>query len=106
MGERTVGVTNGDLGETLGTLTALIVSRRDACEQESYTARLLQGNRDYLCKKLVEEACEMALAAKDEDHDHIRYEAADLLYHLLVMLEANGITTAELAGELNARMHS
>ncbi|MCL2883469.1 MAG: hypothetical protein FWF30_03255 [Coriobacteriia bacterium] len=42
---------------------------------------------------------------KDEDHDHIRYEAADLLYHLLVALEKAEVDLAELAGELDARAH-
>ena len=44
------------------------------------------------------------MAAKDDDHDHIRYEMGDLLYHLLVVAERYGITLDELAGELNARM--
>ena len=44
------------------------------------------------------------MAAKDRDHDHIRYEAADLVYHLLVVLERYGVTVEELAGELDARM--
>ena len=43
------------------------------------------------------------MACKDNDHDHIRYEAADLVYHLLVVLERYGVTLDELAGELNAR---
>ena len=44
------------------------------------------------------------MAAKDHDHDHVRYEAADLIYHLMVVLEAEGVNLNELAGELNARM--
>ena len=44
------------------------------------------------------------MACKDGDHDHIRYEAADLVYHLLVVLERYGVTVEELAGELDARM--
>ena len=44
------------------------------------------------------------MAAKDCDHDHIRYEAGDLVYHLLVALERYGVTVEELAGELDARM--
>jgi phosphoribosyl-ATP pyrophosphohydrolase len=45
----------------------------------------------------------VALAVKDDDHDHARYEAADLLYHLLVLLQRVGISLEELAGELDAR---
>ena len=58
-----------------------------------------------LLKKLAEEASEVIMACKDNDHDHIRYEAGDLVYHLLVTLERYGITLDELAGELNARRH-
>ena len=103
MGERTPNVTDGDLAETLDYLAAIIHERRDASPEASYTARLLQGSEDERLKKVAEEAVEVALAAKDHDHDHVRYEAADLLYHLLVVLEAEGVTLAELAGELDAR---
>ena len=68
-----------------------------------YTARLLTGPEDKLLKKVAEEATEVVMACKDDDHDHIRYEAADLVYHLLVTLERYGVTIEELAGELDAR---
>ena len=105
MGERTPGVEAGDLAATLGRLAAVIHTRRAADPATSYTARLLSGPADSLIKKLVEEAAELAFAIKDEDHDHIRYEAADLLYHLLVALEKAEVDLAELAGELDARAH-
>ena len=103
MGERTANVHDGDIGETLTGLAAVIHARRDASPETSYTARLLQGPEDTLLKKVTEEATEVALACKDRDHDHIRYEAADLVYHLLVTLERHGVTVAELAGGLDAR---
>ena len=103
MGERTVGVQPGDLGQTIANLQTIIVGRWTAAPEQSYTARLLTGPEDYLLKKLVEESAELTLAVKDTDHDHIRYEAADLLYHLLVALERSGVSLTELAGELNAR---
>lgn len=105
MGERTENVVNGDLGETVVGLAAVIHGRRDASPETSYTARLLQGKEDSLLKKLTEEATEVVMACKDDDHDHIRYEAGDLIYHLLVVLERYGVTIAELAGELDARRH-
>ena len=105
MGERTAGVEAGDLATTLGRLAAVIHARRAADPAASYTARLLSGPEDSLLKKLVEEAAELAFAIKDQDHDHIRYEAADLLYHLLVALEKAEVGLAELAGELDARAH-
>lgn len=103
MGERTENVVNGDLGETVVGLAAVIHGRRDASPETSYTARLLQGKEDSLLKKLTEEATEVVMACKDNDHDHIRYEAGDLIYHLLVVLERYGVTIEELAGELDAR---
>ena len=104
MGERTLDVQDNDLGEILEELAAIIKERREADPQKSYTAKLLTQHEDMLYKKLVEEATELVMASKDRDHDHIRYEAADLLYHLLVMLERTGVSTHELAGELKARM--
>lgn len=105
MGERTANVRDGDLGATLGRLAAVIHERRNADPEQSYTKRLLDGPEDKPLKKLVEEACEVTLACKDNDHDHIRYEAADVLYHLLVVCERWGVTPEELAGELDARAH-
>ena len=105
MGERTANVQPGDIGETITGLAQVIAGRRDANPEESYTARLLQGPEDYGLKKVCEEAVEVALACKDNDHDHIRYEAADLVYHLMVVLERHGVSIEELAGELDARRH-
>lgn len=103
MGERTAAVADGDIGQTLEGLARVIAARRNAPPEESYTARLLQGGEDTLLKKIVEEAGEVVMAAKDCDHDHIRYELGDLLYHALVLCERYGITLGELAGELDAR---
>ena len=105
MGERTENVVNGDLGETISGLAAVIRDRRGSSPETSYTARLLSGKEDSLLKKLTEEATEVVMACKDDDHDHIRYEAADLVYHLLVTLERYCVSTEELAGELDARRH-
>jgi phosphoribosyl-ATP pyrophosphohydrolase len=104
MGERTENVVDADLGETLRRLAAVVKGRREASPEESYTARLLTEPEDKLYKKIVEEAAELVFASKDHDHDHIRYEAADLLYHLMVLLERTGISCDELAGELKSRM--
>lgn len=104
MGERTANVHEGDIGATIDRLAATIHGRREASPEESYTARLLTGKEDSLLKKLSEESSEVIMACKDNDHDHIRYEAADLVYHLLVTLERYGVSVDELAGELDARM--
>lgn len=105
MGERTKNVQNGNIGQTLEGLAEVIHRRRDASPEQSYTAKLLQGKEDSLLKKLAEEASEVIMACKDDDHDHIRYEAGDLVYHLMVTLERYGVTLDELAGELDARRH-
>lgn len=104
MGERTENVVAYDLGKMLKELEHIIRERKDASPDESYTARLLQGPYDSLLKKVVEEAAELTLAVKDEDREHIRYEAADLLYHMMVVMQRAGIGADELGGELKARM--
>jgi phosphoribosyl-ATP pyrophosphohydrolase len=91
------------LGEVLDELFSVIESRREADPAESYTARLLSGNEDSLLKKIAEESGEVIMAAKDADRDHLRYEAADLMYHLLVVLARYGLTPSDLADELSAR---
>ncbi len=103
MGVRTANVQDGNIGETLTGLAEVIHGRREASPEQSYTARLLQGEEDELLKKIAEEASEVIMACKDNDHDHIRYEAGDLVYHLMVTLERYGVTLSELAGELDAR---
>lgn len=103
MGERTANVVPEPIGPVLDRLCVTIHGRWEADPESSYTVRLLKGPEDKVLKKVCEEAVEVALACKDRDHDHIRYEAADLVYHLLVCLEKNGVTVDELAGELAAR---
>ncbi len=102
---------SSQIGDALESLASTIHARREA-GQESYTNRLLTGDLDTLLKKLVEEAHETTLAAKDAQRldadpreiDHLRYEAGDVVYHLLVVLERCGISLDEFAAELNSRM--
>ncbi|MBR5259371.1 MAG: phosphoribosyl-ATP diphosphatase [Eggerthellaceae bacterium] len=120
------------IAATIEALAATIAARREAGE-ESYTYRLLTGELDKPLKKVAEEAVEVGLAAKDADAalyfareaaevvpgselaeqlaaqagahvDHLRYEAADVVYHLLVVLERFGVSLDEFAAELNNRM--
>ena len=104
MGVRTADVQDGDMAETLDSLTTTIHGRWEHDPARSYTARLLTGEEDELLKKLAEEASEVIMACKDDDHDHIRYEMGDLIYHLLVTAERYEVTLGELAGELDARI--
>ena len=91
------------LGDVLDELFAVIDARRGADPEESYTAKLLTGPEDSLLKKIAEESGEVIMAAKDADPAHLRYEAGDLLYHLLVVCARWGVTPSELAEELVAR---
>jgi len=91
------------IGATMEALAQTIAARRNAGD-ESYTRRLLSDNEDAVLKKVMEEAGEVALAAKDGEPDHLRYEAADVVYHLMVVLERYHVPLDEFAAELNARM--
>jgi len=91
------------LGEVIGALWETIESRRTADPESSYTALMLSGHEDKLLKKIAEESGEVIMAAKDADADHLRYEAADLTYHLLVVLARWGLTPQDLADELASR---
>lgn len=93
------------IGATITALAATIENRRDAGD-ESYTHRLLTGPLDDCLKKVMEEAGEVALAAKDGEPDHLRYESADVVYHLMVVLDRFGIGLDEFAAELNNRMQA
>jgi len=91
------------IGEVVGSLWGTIETRREGDPSLSYTARLLQGPEDQLLKKIGEEATEVVMAAKDADPAQLRYESADLLYHLLVTLARHGLTPDDLATELAGR---
>lgn len=84
-------------------LAAAIAARKDASVEESYTARLLAKGVERCAKKLGEEAVETALAAMTGDKAHIAAESADLIYHLLVLLEASGVSLADVTAELARR---
>ena len=91
------------LGRELAELYDVLESRRDASPEESYTAKLLSGPEDSLLKKIAEESGEVIMAAKDHDRDHLRYEIADLVYHLLVVMVREGLSPDDLAAELHGR---
>ena len=88
----------------LSDLAATIRARREETADKSYTRQLLDGGTEKCAKKLGEEAIETVIAAIAEDDDALRGEAADLVYHLLVLLEARGIEIAEVLDILRGRM--
>jgi len=88
----------------LDALGAVIRARRDAPADTSYTARLLAGGIEGIAKKVGEEAFETALAAVAQSNDRLAEETADLLYHLLVLLEARGLSVADACDVLAKRL--
>lgn len=89
---------------TLHDLAARVKERASASADSSYTRKLLDKGVAHCAKKLGEEAVETALAAVGEDRGHLIAETADLLYHLMVVLEARGISLSEVEAELAQRV--
>jgi phosphoribosyl-ATP pyrophosphohydrolase len=80
-----------------------IAERAQASPQASYTRQLLDRGVEHCARKLGEESIETVLAAVAEDRDRLIAEAADLIYHLLVLLKAGGIALAEVERALASR---
>lgn len=94
---------NGWVTDTLTTLAATIAARRGADPASSYVARLLAAGTPHAARKLGEEAVETVVAALSGDAAELAAEAADLLFHLLVLLEARGVPLADVFAELDRR---
>ncbi|HEY0276062.1 MAG TPA: phosphoribosyl-ATP diphosphatase [Paenirhodobacter sp.] len=88
---------------TLERLAATIASRKDADPDSSWTARLFAKGADKCAQKFGEEAIEACMAVAKDDRENLVYESADVLYHLLVMLTAKGVTLDEVLAELERR---
>ena len=91
------------LGPALDRLWQVIQSRRDADPQTSYTARLFARGRAKIAQKLGEEAVEAVIEGVGENPAALVGESADLLYHLLVLWAAAGVSPADVAAELARR---
>jgi phosphoribosyl-AMP cyclohydrolase / phosphoribosyl-ATP pyrophosphohydrolase len=90
-------------GEVLTRLAAIIADRAATQPERSYTARLLAGGIGLVSRKVGEEAVEVVVAAHTEDDRRLASEAADLLYHLLVLLQARGVPLDAVWQELERR---
>ena len=88
---------------TLQDLEKRVQERAKASADVSYTRKLIDRGVSHCAKKLGEEAIETVIAAIHEDDKHLTGEAADLLYHLLVVLHARGISLAEVEAVLAER---
>lgn len=87
----------------LGVLSRIIASRAGSDAEQSYTVRLLSKGADKIAQKIGEEGVEVALAAVTRDNAGIAEEAADLLYHLSVLLEAKGMSWNDVTAVLRDR---
>ena len=95
---------SGAAATVLGRLAATIKARRTATADTSYTRQVLDAGVPRCAKKLGEEAVEVVIASLNESDDALKGEAADLVYHLLVLLEARGIAIENVLATLEQRM--
>jgi phosphoribosyl-ATP pyrophosphohydrolase len=89
--------------DILSRLEAVIAARRSADPDSSYVARLHAKGVNKIAQKLGEEATETVIAALAEDREALIGEAADLLFHLLVLLGARDVPLADVLAELDRR---
>jgi phosphoribosyl-ATP pyrophosphohydrolase len=93
----TMGFTLHDLADTIDARAA------SADGAASYTRKLLDKGAEHCAKKFGEEAIETVIAAVATDRNHLINESADVLFHLLVLLKARGVTIQEVEATLAAR---
>lgn len=90
-------------GFTLSMLEEIVARRAAASPEESWTAKLVASGQHKAAKKLGEEAVETVIAAVADDRQNLTYEAADLLFHLLVVLKIAEIPLSDVMDELARR---
>jgi phosphoribosyl-ATP pyrophosphohydrolase len=88
---------------TLEKLVATIASRHGQLSESSYTAKLLNSGTEKCAKKFGEEAFELAMAAVLNNKANTTNEAADVLYHLLVLLQSSGVELSDVMAVLEKR---
>jgi imidazoleglycerol phosphate synthase cyclase subunit/phosphoribosyl-ATP pyrophosphohydrolase len=98
-GGRSTAVGSGILQDVYN----VVLDRMANPKEGSYTNKLLTGGVDRIGKKVVEEAFETVLAAKNKDFAETRFETADLLYHLMVLLVEQGVALEDVYAELQNR---
>ena len=91
------------MSDTLQRLAATIAARKGADPESSWTAKLLAKGPEKCAEKFGEEAVEAIIEAVKGDSERLTSEAADVLYHLLVMLAARDVTLDEVLAELERR---
>ena len=88
---------------TIYDLAAIIDARAASGGEASYTRKLLDKGAEHCAKKLGEEAVETVIAAVENDRGRLIAESADLLFHLLVLLKARGVTLGDVEAALAQR---
>ena len=97
--------TDDGTDSTLDELFAVIEDRKETLPEDSYTAALFthEKGENAVLEKLGEESTELILAAKDDDREEIAHEAADIVYHMLVLLAMKDVSVDDLQAELRER---
>jgi phosphoribosyl-ATP pyrophosphohydrolase len=90
--------------DVIARLAETIRQRRSEESSRSYTKQLLESGAERCARKLGEEAIETVIAGVSQDDKALTAESADLLYHLLVLLESRGIAWSNVTAELERRM--
>lgn len=85
------------------TLDQIIRERKEENNDQSYTASLFKKGKDRILKKIGEEAGEVIIASKNNDPDELKNEAADLVFHLMVTLQEQGLTFQDVVDVLESR---
>lgn len=88
---------------TLDKLYQMIEDRKKNMPVDSYVASLFKEGKDRIIQKVGEEATEVIIASKNKDKKRITLEVADLIFHVLVLLSAFGISTKDILKELGKR---
>ena len=94
---------DGDFLRAVAHLRRILRERKTSAPEGSYVAKLYAGGVDRIGKKIGEEATEVVIASKNAGDDVLVWEAADLFFHLLVLLEARGISIDQVGAQLLER---
>lgn len=89
--------------KTLEALETLLEERKSADPQTSYVAKLYGKGDKKIAQKVGEEAVETAMAVAADDNEELVAESADLMFHLMVLLKARGLSLSDVAAELAVR---
>ena len=101
--EQLVGEYNTIGGEMFGKLQRIVSNAKKNPEEGDYTSFLFVRGVDRIAKKVGEEAVELVIASKGEEKKIVVCEAADLLFHVMVLLNAKNVKLSEVCGELAKR---